>query len=194
MKFDSVQQVNARRLDGPRLPKGKKSRDYWLDDTIMACARHVLVANEVKLCEQSSGRKRACFVDSYMYTKLMQTQRQDSTKGVYRYSNVAGQCKKMPEGNLLSARACYLPVLVHESHWVGGAILPGKKEIVLYNPGGKDTQNGCVLKNLLRLVGDEYRRTGNYSQKQVIEYLGQWRLVDLASDTKYSSPRQENGE
>ena len=66
--------------------------------------------------------------------------------------------------------------------------------IVLYNPGGKDTQNGCVLKTLLRLMEDEYRRTGIYGQKQVKEYLGHWRLVDLASDTKYSSPRQKNDE
>ena len=90
VKSDSVQQVNVRRLDGPRLPKGKKSRDYWLDDTIMACGRHILVANEEKLCKQISKRKRTCFADSYMYTNLMQNQRKDNTKGIYTYSNVAG--------------------------------------------------------------------------------------------------------
>jgi len=123
---------------------------------------------------------------------MMQDRRTDGTKGKYSYKDIVGRCKRVPGGNLLKVGASYLPVLLNDNHWVGGAILTGRKEIVLYNPSGHDTRNSYVLNNLLQLVRDEFKRMGDYIDEEVNTYLGKWTLIDVAVAQTTAFPRQEN--
>ena len=68
------------------------------------------------------------------------------------------------------------------------------------DPQGKgkdceDCTNNEILKVLLRLIGDEYRISGEYSEDKVNAFLLQWSLLDLSSNVSNENgyPRQENG-
>ena len=93
----------------------------------------------------------------------------------------------------MNVRALYLPILLKENHWLGSAILNESRTIVLYDPQGKgkdceDCTNNEILKVLLRLIGDEYRISGEYSKDEVNAFLSQWSLLDLSSNVS-----NENG-
>ena len=190
---DGLFQDDLIRLDGPFIPNGKKASDIWLNNKILACFRHFLIANDKNLCEQSPGRQPNYFADSYLYMQMMQERRTDAKKGKYSYCSVVGRCKRSTEGNLLKFGAAYLPILLGENHWIGGVILPAKKDVLLYNPSGVDNRNSVVLQNLLRLIGDEYKRMHNSSDEAVEAYLGQWSLIDAATDNGSAFPLQDNG-
>ena len=74
--------------------------------------------------------------------QMMQERRTDAKKGKYSYCSVG---KRSTEGNLLKFGAAYLPILLGENHWIGGVILPAKKDVLLYNPSGVDNRNSVVL-------------------------------------------------
>ena len=92
-------------------------------------------------------------------------------------------------GSLLAVRGAYFPILVRDSHWVGAAIVPGEKRIVVYDPNGEGLDAKNLANHLLRLVVDEFKREGN-SNREEIEILKSYSsLVDMSS--RY--PKQENG-
>ena len=82
---------------------------------------------------------------------------------MYLYQEVKGQCSKVPGGSLLEVKGSYLPIMIQESHWIGAAILPEEKRIVLYDPSGEQLEGMFIMKYLLRLVVDEFKREGGRS-------------------------------
>ncbi|KAL7531433.1 LOW QUALITY PROTEIN: hypothetical protein ACHAXR_004040 [Thalassiosira sp. AJA248-18] len=181
---DDVTQKDMSRLDGPFVPTSKRPTDLWLNDKILAYLRHILRSN---------------FADSCFYMFLVQ-QRHDNLdlRGTYDYKSVARRCaNKVPGGNLLKVRASYLPVLLNENHWVGCAIVNETKEILVYNPSGRGGDNKVILNNLLRLLGDEYKRLDNGDDSEVDKCLMKWNLIDVSKhedndDTSGGYPCQEN--
>jgi len=194
----NVSQRDMSRLDGPVLPKSKRSADLWLNDSIITYILHILRDNDKSMCQNDKERKPTYFAGSYFYMLLVQ-QRHDNLdiRGNYDYQSVARCCaRKVPEGNLLNVRASYLPVLVNDNHWVGSTILNEAKEILVYNPSGREVDNDVILNNLLKLVGDEYKRL-NGSGSDVNNYLNKWSLIDVSKqkgddDTSRGYPCQEN--
>jgi len=186
-------QQTAGRLDGPRLPEGKEFYELWLNDIIIACLCNILTSNDTQFRQVGSDKKPVYFADSFLYTQMMQDRRTDRLKGVYNYKDVTGRCAKVPGGSLLDVGASYLPILLDENHWVGGAILAERKEILLYNPSGREKRNAQILRNLLRLVEDEFKRTGDQNKDAVKVYLGEWTLIDVSMVGNAAFPLQENG-
>ena len=189
---DDMFQQDFSRSDGPQFPNGREPSKIWLNDKILAFFCHLLANNDNVLCKLDKKRKSNYFADSYFYTTMMQDQRTDGQKGVYSYNDIVGRCKKVSGGNLLKVGATYLPVLLNGNHWVVGAILTEWKEIILYNPSGKDTKNTDVLHNLLQLVRDELKRTGDYNKEEGKVFLGRWALIDVAIDQATAYHHQEN--
>ena len=95
----------------------------------------------------------------------------------------------------MNVRASYLPILLNENHWVGSTILNETKEILVYNPSGADEDNKLILNNLLRLVGDEFKRQGNVGDNEVLSFQEKWSLFDVSKHGSANGyPCQENGE
>ena len=172
---ERINQVNMRRLDGPRLPPRSNPENLWLDSSILAGLRHSLLPLDPKIY----------YADTYFYQHLMQLKDERGHEGQYNYRNVAGRCKKSPGKNILSNLASYLPILVGDDHWIGCAILPRKKQIMVYNSLGANSRNRGVLANLWRLVKDEYARLPPDSGIT----LEGWSLIDVS----VIYPRQANG-
>ena len=73
-------------------------------------------------------------------------------------------------GNLLKLHRAYLPILVNKNYLLGCAIINGSKKILLYNPLEKKSEKVVILINMLLLVCDKFRRSGNYSDTEVGEF------------------------
>ena len=90
---------------------------------------------------------------------------------------------------------CFLSTWTHQCQslgWGGGAILTGRKEIVLLNPSEYDTRNPYVLNNLIWLVRDKFKRKSDYIEEEAKAYPGKWTLIDdvIAQTTAFHC--QEN--
>ena len=55
-------------------------------------------------------------------------------------------------------------------------------------------RNGAILNNLLCLVGDDYKRTGQHSEEDVVVFLNKWTFIDVSNekDDPLSFPGQKS--
>ena len=85
----NVSQRDMSRLDGPVLPKSKRSADLWLNDSIITYMLHILHDNDKSMCQNDKERKPTYFAGSYFYIIIIKQKFysrliaiEDSKKGI----------------------------------------------------------------------------------------------------------------